>query len=289
MSRNEQIFKVITQKILEKMNQGIVPWHKPWKEYSNGNLPRNGVTGRNYSGINLFLSFMNEYSSKEYFTFKQIKDLKGVIKKGEEGNLIVFWNWITPKAKEEEEENVKAIPFLRYYYVWNRDQCEGLPESKSLKNLPSNELSPIQECEKVISGYKDCPEIRYQEARAYYSVTHDFINLPLKGSFESPEEFYSTAFHEMIHSTGSEKRLKRVVRWGKFGDGDYSREELCAELGASFICGICGIENRTIDNSASYIQNWMKRLTEDVKLFFDSAQAASKAVDYVLGTTKEGE
>ena len=98
-------------------------------------------------------------------------------------------------------------------------------------------------------------------------------------------------FHELTHATGHVSRLNRkeVTDPSQYGSNLYSREELVAEMGAAFLCGHSGIENTTLDQSASYIQNWLERLKEDRKLVVHAAAKAQKACDFILDVRPEDE
>ena len=101
--------------------------------------------------------------------------------------------------------------------------------------------------------------------------------------------YYSVMFHELVHATGHVSRLNRdgVTKRAAFGDGVYSREELCAEMGAAFLCGSCGIETKTLDNSAADIKSWLQQLRDDNKLVIFAAQQAQKAADFILDRKPE--
>ena len=131
------------------------------------------------------------------------------------------------------------------------------------------------------------PLIEHMGNRAYYDPRHDAITLPKLTSFESAEEYYSTAFHELSHSTMHESRLDRKVKdeVHRFGNEDYSKEELVAEMGASFLCGHAGIENAVIENNAAYIQGWLKALKNDKSLLIHAAAQAQRSTDYILNVT----
>jgi antirestriction protein ArdC len=109
--------------------------------------------------------------------------------------------------------------------------------------------------------------------------------MPSIGLFRSSEEYYSTFFHELTHSTGHKSRLGRdgFESVQSFGSESYSKEELVAEVGAAMLCGVTGIENRTLGNSAAYLKTWIERLKSDSRLIVTAASAAQKAADYILG------
>lgn len=271
------VYEIITGRIIEKLEQGTAPWCKPW---TGGEMPRNLVTGKAYRGINLFLLNMANYTSPYWLTFNQCREKGGCVKAGAKATPIVFWN--ISKVKDEETDEEKKIPLLRYYNVFNAEQCEGL-------NIPqleqeTREFAPIEVCMMTIAAMPKAPRIQHEQPKAYYVPSMDYVNMPKPESFNSAEEYYSVLFHELTHSTGHVSRLNRKginVNNG-FGSSDYGKEELIAEMGTAFLCGCTGIENRTLDNSASYVAGWLKAIKEDKKIVITAAAAAQKAADYIL-------
>lgn len=271
---SKKVYELITQKIIEKLEKGVIPWKQPFSNYRAVNWR----TQRPYRGINVLLLEPGEYA-----TFKQIKESGGKVKKGEKSHIVVFWRLLEKeKTNDEGETEITKIPLLRYYRVFEiNTQCEGL---KSKRKIIEHEHDPIQEAEEILSNFEDCPRITNRPVGAWYKPKIDLVNVPDKKEFISIHEYYSTLFHELIHSTGHESRLNRdgVVNVNKFGSEDYSKEELVAEIGASMLCGVAGIENETIDNSASYIQSWLRMLKNDHTLIVKASQQAQKACDYIL-------
>lgn len=278
MSR--KVYEIITQKIIEKLEKGVVAWKKPFATHS----PVNWVTGREYRGINLLLLEPNG----EYATFHQIKKAGGKVKKGERSSIVVFWKWIEIKNDDEDaEEETKKIPFLRYYRVFEiNTQVEGLESKRKVAEYVHD---PIEKAENIITNFKYKPKITHKNNGAWYNPLSDTVNVPDKSLFESVHEYYSVLFHEFVHATGHETRLNRksVMGLNPFGSQEYSKEELIAEIGASMLCGVAGIENHTIDNSASYINGWLQALRNDHTLIVHASQQAQKACDYILGKTYE--
>jgi len=278
-----KVYQYVTERIIQKMEQGTIPWQKGW----NSIPALNYVTRKPYKGINKLL-----LDGGEYLTFNQVKQLGGKVKKGAKAEIVVFYTSYkkTEKIKDvetgEEEEKEISIPVLKYYHIFNLKDVEGIPSK--LKKI---EHEPIKEAEQVISGYKTCPEIVHENPdKACYYPFKDIINVPEKGFFRDINEYYSTLFHEMVHSTGHETRLKRFGNSPDehmFGSDSYSKEELVAELGAAMLCEHVGILNRTIDNSAAYLQSWIKVLKDDMTLIVHAAGKAQKAVDYILGVKEE--
>jgi len=287
-------YQIITDRIMSLLEQGVVPWHKPWTGGGMAlpkNFPKNFKSRKEYRGINIWTlaatSMMRGYTSRYWLTFKQAKDAGGHVKKGEKATPVCYFQWI---VKEDDDGNKKRIPLLRWFSVFNLDQCEDVKrpdDDISLEPVETPEFSPIEVCEQVAKAMPNAPKVRFDEQRAFYSPVLDYINMPKPETFESPEEYYSTLFHEQGHSTGHTSRVGRkgVEEATYFGSESYSKEELVAEMTAAFLCGHCGIENKTIDNSASYLQNWLSKLADDKRLIVHAAAAAQKATDYILGAT----
>lgn len=271
-----KVYEVINSRILELLEQGTVPWKRGWNVSSS--MPRSLTTKKEYRGINVFLLGCQQYSQPWWLTFNQIKERGGHVKQGMKASPIVFWKWI----ENDDHDDKQNVPLLRYYNVFNVEQAEGIsyPELETLLNP----FTPIEAAEQIISTMPNKPLIQHMGNRARYNPLSDTVTLPPQTAFQSPEEYYSTAFHELTHSTMAENRLNRKasIQVHKFGDADYSKEELVAEMGASFLCGHAGIENTTIENSAAYIAGWLKALKNDKTLLVHAAAQAQKAADYIV-------
>jgi len=283
-------YQAITDRIIAKLEEGTIPWKKPWRGGSTA-WPVNLKTKKRYNGVNvLLLGLCADFSSPYWATFRQVKQLGGHVKKGSKGTQIVYWNWTSKEievdGKDGTETVEKKYPFLKVYTVFNADQCAGLEKHlPKVEEKDKLEFNPIEECEKIVGGFKTKPEIIFGADGAFYRPINDTVHLPNKDRFESEEEFYSTEFHELVHSTGHKSRLDRkgIVECNSFGSENYSEEELVAEFGAAFLCGAGGIEPKVEDNSAAYIRGWLKRLRNDKKLAVYAAAQAGKAADYILG------
>ena len=271
----KSVYEMVTERIIEELEKGVVPWRRPW--VSGGAV--NWKTQKPYRGINTFL-----LPAGEYATFKQVTEAGGKVKKGAKSHMVVFWTWLEKEVDDEKEDK---IPYLRYYRVFHvGSQVEGLESKRREKTFDHD---PIQEAERIVKGYRDAPDYSSYRGRAVYMPLIDRINCPPLQDFTIREEYYSTLFHEMVHSTGHECRLRREAIISKhfaFGDESYSKEELVAEMGAAMLCGVAGIDN-TIPNSASYIESWLRVLQEDSRFVVQAAGQAQKAADYILGTEVE--
>lgn len=322
---NEDVYKIISDKVLAMIESGEeLVWRKPWTSIESYGLPAtNFVSKKRYKGINSFLlnfiipwerqrSWKNPY----FLTFKQVKKLGGVVKKDAEGYFVTYFQMIYKKGKEliteqqyyeyfarcaksEVFENgvnicteLDEIPVLRYYKVFNGEDISGI-NFKLKKEPKKKETERIQAAEAIIASYPT-PRPRFVENDpngAYYIPSKDVINMPKIEAFEKEAAYYSTFFHEMIHSTGHSKRLDRDLKGGKESKR-YAFEELIAELGASFLCGESGILYHTINNSAAYLKSWKRNLVnsiqDDNKFFFRACGMAEKASEFMLQRNKMG-
>jgi antirestriction protein ArdC len=279
-----KVYEVINNRIMELLEQGTVPWRKTWNAETNS--PKNMVSKKEYRGINIFMLACMPYSSPYWMTFKQVQDKGGHVIKGSKSTPVIFWKWLDRKDAGSDDADTATIngkiPMLRYYSVFNLEQTEGIEAPPSTEII--NTFTPIERAEQIISNMPLRPEIRYGGNKASYSPNFDFVKLPVPNSYGSPEEYYATCFHELTHATGHASRLGRkgVMETSYFGSHEYSKEELVAKMGASFLCGFTGIENKTIDNSAAYIQGWLRELKSDKKLLILAAAQAQKASDFIL-------
>jgi len=276
-----KVYKIVTQKIIDKLNEGIIPWEKPWIGL------RNYISKREYHGINLLLLSMDKHRSSEFITFRQVRGLKESVKKGSRADMVIFFRRYEVEARDkdgnlelddETGEPKKELRFaLRYYNVFNLDQTTiPLPDYGNGKRS--------KECEDILQNLKNLPAIKEGGSVATYNPVLDALSIPSRKEFKDREKYYSSIFHELVHATGHETRLNRKDFQGNgFSSEKYSKEELVAEIGASLLCALCGIENKTINNSAAYVQGWLKRLNNDKTLIISASAQAQKAVDYILG------
>jgi len=267
-------YEAVCNQIIKKMEEGIIPWKKPWKCCR----PCNAKTGRPYNGVNFFLLSMTDFGDNRWITYKQLQELGGNIKKGEKSTQVVFWQILN---KDDNGKN-KSIPLLKYFNVFNIEQTEGVEWEKVQvdNNITADE---------IIEGYTDKPKIIHSaDDRACYSPKQDVVRMPLKEAFDNTNYYYATLFHELAHSTGHKDRLARkgITDTAYFGDADYSEEELISELASAFLCNSAGIDNTTEQNAA-YLQSWMKAFKDNPNMIVHAASKAQKAADYILGMNEE--
>jgi len=283
-SDTQRILSRITTSLIEALDAGTIPWRKPW----TGGFPANFTTDKPYRGINTIMletvQFSCGYESSQWLTFNQAKKLRAHVKKGEHGAPIIFWKFFEKEKVNEEtgETWTDRIPMAKGYTVFNSCQVTGLPEKPA--NKP---VDPIAEAEAIISNYSTMPQLQHGGGSAFYTPEKDAIQMPGQQHFATSEEYYSTLFHECVHSTGHRSRLDRNLSGSHF-TSSYANEELIAEMGAAFLMGITGahLVAKTLDNTAAYINGWRKRISEDHSLIVKAASAAQKAADYITGAVQ---
>ena len=277
----KNVYDMVTERIIAELEKGSIPWEKPWTGVRSGAYNR--VSKKAYSLLNQMLL----KHTGEYATFKQWTDLGGHIKKGEKSEMVVFWKIFEKEEINSDtgEKEVQKIPMLRYYNVFHISQVEGVEPLA----IPFRDVEPIEEADKVIADYVARENIEFTECasnEAYYSPSRDCVVVPMKEQYKLINEYYSTTFHELTHSTGHKNRLDRLKSGqnAAFGSENYSKEELVAEIGSASIMNLLGIETKkTFRNSAAYIQNWLQVLKNDSKFIVSAAGRAEKAVNYIMG------
>ena len=271
------IYAAVTDRIIAQMENGVIPWLKPWRTNSKA---VSHATGKPYSLLNQMLLGR----PGEYLTFKQCQAAGGRVKKGAKANMVVFWKWI--EQEDEETHEKKEVPFLRYYNVFHIDQCEGITAKHTTEAAFPDGADTQEAAQDIIHDYLSRTGVKllHEEGdRAFYRPSTDEIVLPIRKQFVSTAEYYSTAFHELCHSTGHPTRLNRLARPSFFGSDDYSKEELVAEIGAATLVSHVGLETSTsFRNNAAYIQNWLNVLKGDKRFIVSAAGKAEKAVNLIL-------
>ena len=276
LQHHSSVYSIVTEQILKQLESGIAPWHRPWTTQ----VPKNFVSERAYRGFNVFLLSATGYGSPYWLTYKQAAERGVHVRKGQHGTTVVFWKVGTRDVENVDgQSNERTSILLRYYTVFNVEQCDGIvaPEAAPVVN-------PIEECERIVRQMPNPPAME-QDGRAWYRPSSDTVGMPSRNAFNSAEEFYSTLFHELTHSTGHTKRIGRegIEKLNAFGSESYSKEELIAEMGAAMLCGVAGIERKTLANSAAYLRSWIDVLKSDARMVVSAASQAQKAADYIQG------
>jgi antirestriction protein ArdC len=280
------LYEEVTATIIEQLEAGRLPWVQPWGRTGGAalSLPRNGVTGRRYSGVNILLLWgaviEHGYPSQGWLTFKQALAAGGCVRRGERGTTVVYADRFTPKAEQERAARDGDAPgkvaFLKRFTVFNLAQCEGLsgvdPEPAP---LPERQAVPHAEALIAATG----ADVRIGGPRAFYDPLFDYVQVPPQPAFTDQINYYRTAFHELSHWTGHNSRLDRDQS-GHRGGKAYAREELVAEMGAAFVCASLGVVPTV--RHADYIGSWLEVLREDSRAIFRAASQATKAADLLL-------
>ncbi len=281
------LYDEVTTRIIAELEEGHIPWVQPWGKVGAASpaLPRNAVTGRRYSGVNILILwgalFEHAYPSQGWLTFRQAREAGGCVRKGERGVTVVYADRFTPEAEKERAretgEDAKAVPFLKRFTLFNLAQCEGLrPDlAPDPDPLPERQIIPVAEELIAASGV----DFRIGGEKAYYVPSADYVQVPPQPAFYDQINFYRTALHELCHASGHRARLDRN-QTGPFGSKDYAREELVAEMGSAFLCAALGIVPTV--RHADYIASWLAVLREDNRAIFRAASAACRAADWLL-------
>lgn len=284
------LYDEVTATIIGQLEEGVFPWVRPWsKAKASLGLPRNAVTKRAYSGINILVLWgaviEGGYPSQDWLTFRQAQAAGGCVRKGERGRTVFYADRFTPKDADngqgreqgESGEEVRSIPFLKRFTVFNAAQCDGLPEGLVTEPAPLPERKLHRAAEDLIAATG--ADFRIGGAKAFYSPSADFVMVPPQPAFNHQIDYYRTALHELGHWTGHGSRLGRD-QTGRFGSAPYAREELVAEMASAFLCAALGIEPTV--RHADYLGSWLEVLRTDNRAIFRAASQASKAAEFLL-------
>ncbi len=271
------LYQQITDRIISELEKGKIPWRKPWN-CSTGAISR--ATGKPYSVLNQLLL----PKPGEYVTFKQAIEEGHPVKKGEKASMVYFFKFIDTEDKDTGE--TKKIPLLKYYSVFHISQCDGMKPRYAASESFDSSLKPDDRAEQILQDYIARTGVTLKKERsnrAFYRPVTDIIVVPELSQFADSAEYYSTVFHEAVHSTGHPIRLNRIMDTARFGSEIYSKEELVAELGAAYLIKATGLETpSSFRNSAAYIQGWLSALKNDKRFIVSAAGKAEKAVKLIL-------
>lgn len=294
---NFNIYQTITDRMIAEMEKGLIPWRKPWVVALTGvkirgeidlrKIAFNRITKRAYSMLNQMLLG----KAGEYASFKQWTEIGGKVKKGAKADIVVFWTTFDKEVQDPQtgKKEIVQIPMLRYYNVFHISQVEGVKplDFTDEKQKPHITFEPEIEAEEMANAYlqRENISLDFGGDSAFYSPIGDYINIPSKESFRgNAAEFYSTLYHEIVHSTGHKSRLNRLSKGAHFGNEEYSKEELVAEIGSAGLLFYLGIETKSsFKNSTAYVQSWLRKLKSDNKFVISAAGQAEKAIDFIIG------
>jgi antirestriction protein ArdC len=268
------LYQQVTDKIVAALENGTRPWKKSWIGASSAPLRHNGVA---YTGINVLLLGLSDFSNPYWMTYKQAQEYGGQVRKGEKSTHIVFFKPLAIKDRATNED--KTIPLMRGYSVFNAKQIDGLPDRFIVKPEPRHNDERNAIVEKFIADTG--ANIKHGGDKAFYVPSGDYIQMPMAECFGGINDYYATLAHELTHWTGHESRLDRSLKTIS-GTKDYAREELVAELGSAFVCANLGIESEPRPDHVEYIAEWLSVLKADSRAIFQVSSAAQKAADFLM-------
>jgi len=283
------IYQLVTDTILKRLAQGVIPWKRPW----DAPMPQN-IRGNEYRGINQILLGIAPFKSPFWLTYRQATERGGYIRKGERSSIAVFWKLTEVKDNDPANDaKVKTVPYMRIYKVFNLEQTEGVKLGPRLQQKVERldgstaTFDPIAKAESIWDGFKGRPSLEHGGSAAYYVPSTDTIHLPFRNTFQDADSYYGVLFHEAGHATAHESRLNRGLDTNR-ASKPYAYEELTAELTSAFLLAKAGLDPELqADQQAAYIKFWSAKLKDDPKLLATSAARAQKAADFILGTKAE--
>lgn len=286
------LYQRVTDSIVKSLETGVRPWMKPWNgEHAAGRITRplrsNGIP---YQGINVLMlwgaAMEKGYAAPIWLTFKQAQTLGGMVRKCEQGSLVVYASTFSRTEADATtgEEQERNIPFLKGYTVFNAEQIDGLPAHFLAPAAPR--LDPVQRIGRAETFFAATgASVRHGGNQAFYRISEDHVQMPFFETFRDAESYYATLAHELTHWTRHPSRLDRDFGRKRFGDEGYAMEELVAELGAAFTCADLDLTPEPRPDHAAYIGNWLTVLKNDKRAIFTAASHAQRAADFLSRTT----
>jgi antirestriction protein ArdC len=283
-----EIRKHVTEQIIESLKSGgLPPWRKSWSDDPNApGLHTSLSTGKPYRGINQLIlqcsAMQGGFKSKWWGTFNQVRQNNSFIRKGQKGTHVVLWKPISRKrVNEDGDETDENFLVMREFVVFNAEQTTGLKQFQVGFSKPKgNPIERYEEADHVIDSTN--ARIEYGGNQPCYRPHDDVIQLPFRHQYNTPEDFYETAFHELLHWTAKEGRA------GWKGDFNYAFCELVAEIGACYLMGELGLPTGdTLPNSAAYVKGWLQGMFDDHRFIFSASSQASKAADFILSFSRK--
>lgn len=283
------LYQQVTDSIIAIIEAGKLGNGINWTQESAKGMPINFKTKASYNGVNVLLLWNATreagYSSNQWMTYKQAAEMGGSVRKGEKGQLCLFFKMLEVTGKEAAKgEDEKKIPMASPFWLFNLDQIDSIEKSPAA--APRSEFQQIKTVEQILNASQAI--IKEQGQKAFYRSSTDEIYLPERTRFADVKEFYSVALHELTHWTGAKIRLNRDFS-GRFGSEAYAFEELIAEFGSAFLNADLGFASSMIPNHAQYIDSWLKVLKNDKRAVFTAAGQAGKAHSFIMNLAAKEE
>lgn len=291
MPSQSEIREDVTNRVVAALKSGGVPfWRQTWANSENSGTPTSAVSGKPYRGINRMLLSLLGHESKWFSTYAGWQSLGAQVRRGERGVTAILYKPVTKKTVSDEgKEEQSSFAFMKTFSLFHISQVDGDLGRFRDAVKPNSEPAFVdyEPAEKVFAATG--ADVRLGGDRAYYSPSHDYIQLPPKSAFPAAKEhqFYSVLAHETVHWSGHESRLNRLNKFARFGSGAYAVEELVGELGAAYLANEIGLpQSDDLSNVVSYLSHWLKVLQRDHTAIFTAASAASAAADHILAYSR---
>ena len=289
MLSQSQIREDVTNRVVAALKSGAVPfWRQTWAKSKNSGTPTSAVSGKPYRGINRILLSLLGHESKWFATYAGWRNVGGQVRRGEKGVTAILYKPVTKKkVNDEGEEEQNSFAFMKTFSLFHISQVDGNLSRFRDAVKPNNEPTFVDygPAEEVFAATG--ADVRFGGGRAFYSPSHDFIQLPPKSAFNQAHQFYSVLAHETVHWSGHESRLNRLNKFARFGSESYAVEELVAELGSAYLVNEIGLpQSHDLSNVTAYLDHWLKVLQRDHTAIFTAASAASAAADHILAYSR---
>lgn len=287
------VHQAVTDRIIAALERGAKPWVHPWKKAGGGGMFPLRHSGEAYQGMNVLLLWCaaqeHGYRSRYWMTFRQAKEYGANVRKGEKGSLVIKYGTVERDADGNpvkagdgnRDDAVQKIAYTRGYTVFNAEQIDGLPDqfqAEETSDEPGDagaDAAPILWLERYFGDIG--AKIETADCNPCYIPSLDTIRMPPICEFVSSHAFFSCLAHECCHWTKAPQRLDRKQSETR---AEYAQEELIAEIGANLVFANLGLVP-DIENSAAYVESWLKALRNDRRFIFEAAAAAQKAADYI--------
>lgn len=287
------IYADVTDRIIDMLERGVRPWSPQWDAKGSCPVIPTRANGEAYRGINVALLWgaaeARGFTSQQWMTFNQAKELGGCVRKGAKAERVVYWGSFRTPGDDGDDDNGeggKSRLFAKSYSVFNVCEIDGLPDRFYTGGEPLPEVERIANAEAWAKGTG--ATIQHGGNRAFFRPSDDIVQMPPAGSFFEIEAYYGTLAHELTHWTGHARRLDR--QFGKrFGDKAYAVEELVAEMGAAFAMARLGISSEPREDHAAYLASWLKVLKQDKRAIFTAASKAQAACDLLFKLASEAQ
>lgn len=316
-NKRKTVADIVIDSFLKRVSEeGQLPWQNP---HTFG-VSINWVTQKMYRGINRIILPNGEYMTKNQINkYNEEHGTSYRFVKGIKWYPVVFFKNNSVRVKQEDIEKpledgesyidskgnkiyklggsyyrdvlisrYSLVADIRYFQDENGNTLPRRIKDDGTGVLQISKDNP----ERIIKNYIETSGVKYEEVddgESYYLPSEDLVHVNPRYNWQDAK--YSVTFHELAHSTGHEKRLKRdgITLGGKFGGARYSKEECIAEIATALLCQESGISDFVTSgtlketNSIAYVQSWAKSIKDFGSKFISICKQAEQAYLYILG------